>query len=147
MTRPRTSEVRKAIPLGVENVVLRRTVLELMGLPVDTRLDLDHQPALALRMWDPNAGDFIPGQHDPNFIVVLTKAGHRAKTSGRKGEKRVTSYGSDQHAIAKLDRLTPAQADFQRKVLRRPCGKKRERKNTIPSRPFQKGRRKMARRR
>jgi hypothetical protein len=132
MTRPRTSDVRRAIPVAVENVVLRRTVLELMGLPTNTRLDLDHMPALALRMWDPNAGDFIPGQHDPNFIMVLTKAGHRAKTSGRKGEKRSTSYGSDVHAIAKLDRLTPTQKDFQRKVLRRPCGKKRERTGNWP---------------
>jgi hypothetical protein len=95
--RPRTKDVRKSIPLSVKLAV----ALRMLGLK-DEKIQWDHDPALALREWDAKAGDFIPPQLDPNFIVARTKAAHAEKTNG----KKATSYGSDKHAIAKLDRLT-----------------------------------------
>jgi hypothetical protein len=136
VTRPLTRDVRKAIPLSVKLAV----ALRMLGF--EGPVDFDHDPALALREWDEAAGDFIPPQHDPNFIVIRTKAEHRAKTGGRKGEQRSTSYGSDQHAIAKLDRLTEDQQKFRQRLLAKDAGERvtPPRKCKIPSRPFPKGR-------
>lgn len=135
MKRPITRDVRKAIPLGVKLAVALR-MLGLHGI----KIDYDHDPALALREWNAKAGDFNPPQLDPNFIVIRTKEAHRTKTSGRKGEKRVTSYGSDQHAIGKIRRLTHQQAEVQRAILARPCGDKRRPKGNIRSKGFDKSR-------
>lgn len=44
----------------------------------------------------------------------------------------------DTSIVAKVDRLTPAQAEFRRKVLERKPGQKRERTGSIPSRGFAK---------
>jgi hypothetical protein len=142
MTRPLTRDVRKAIPLSVKVEVLLR-MLGLKGVPINW----DHDPALALREWDADSGDFIPPQLDPDYIFAKPQLEHRTKTTGRKGEKRSTSYGSDAHAIAKLDRLTPAAEDFRRRMLAKAPGEpapERERpKHRIPSRPFPKGGRKL----
>lgn len=141
MTRPRTSDVRKAIPLSVKLAAALRMLRE-AGVLDDGPVQYDHTPALGLRDWDDAAGDFIPRQHDPAYIVIRNKPAHRTKTSGRKGEQRSTSYGSDQHAIAKLDRLTPQHEDFRRRLLAKATGESvpEPRKCKIPSRPFPKGR-------
>jgi hypothetical protein len=45
MTRPRVSDVRKAIPLGVKLAVALRQ----LGFAKGERVDFDHDPALGLR--------------------------------------------------------------------------------------------------
>ena len=131
MTRPLSRDVRKAIPLSVKLAV----ALRLLGF--EGPVEFDHDPALALRDWDEAAGDFTPPQLDPNYIVIRTRDDHRAKTGGRKGEKRSTSYGSDAHAIAKLDRLTADHQEFCRRLLAKDAGEAvpPPRKSKIPSRP------------
>jgi hypothetical protein len=113
MTRPRVSDVRKDIPLSVKLAA----ALRMLGFTKDDHVQYDHDPALGLRDWDEEKWDFVPPQLDPEYIVIRTRAAHRTKTSGRKGEARVTSYGSDAHAIAKIDRLEKDQAAFRAKLL------------------------------
>jgi len=96
MNRPLTSDVRKNIPLSVKLDV----ALRMLGFTKDDQVQYDHDPALALREWDE----------------------HRNKTSGRKGEARSTSYGSDAHAIAKVRRLQKDEAAFRAKLLAKAAG-------------------------
>jgi hypothetical protein len=136
MARPRVSDVRKNPPLSVKLAV----ALRMLGFTKEDQVQFDHDPALGLREWDEEKRDFIPPQLDPEFIVIRTKAAHRTKSSGRKGEAKVTSYGSDQHAIAKLDRLQQDQAAFRAKLLAKdqdeqPPAAPRP-KQKIPSRGF-----------
>jgi hypothetical protein len=69
MTRPRVSDVRKAITLGVKLAVALRQ----LGFAKGERVDFDHDPALALRPWDDEKQDFIPPQLDPDFIVIAPR--------------------------------------------------------------------------
>lgn len=137
LARPRVSDVRKPIPARIQIIVYQRTVRELMGLAPGTPLHVDHQPALGIREWKPDVGDFDPPQHDPDSLFIKADAAHREKTSGRKH----TSYGSDVHAIAKIDRIIEKRTEgerFARSILAKRPGRRRRRTGTIPSRPFQK---------
>jgi hypothetical protein len=103
---------RPYIPLKVQ----RDAAIIQLGLD-PAMAQLDHDPALGLRHFDQATGRYTPDANDPHHLKWRSKEEHRAKTSGRKGEKRSTSYGSDQHAIAKLRRLTPEQEDVRRRIL------------------------------
>lgn len=74
------------------------------SMPTRTKLaavardhEYDHDPALANRPYDTEAGDFIPPQNDPDFIVIRRRADHDEKTFGRKAgaAKTVSTRGSD----------------------------------------------------
>lgn len=139
MSRPRVSDVRKDPPLSVKLAV----ALRMLGFTKEDQVQYDHDPALGLREWDEEKRDFIPPQNDPDWIVIRTKPSHRTKTTGRKGERAVTSYGSDQHAIAKIDRLQKEQAAFRSRLLAKDAGESSPGKSrqSIPSRGFAKGHR------
>lgn len=143
MNRPRVSDVRKDPPLSIKLTV----ALRMLGFTKEDQVQFDHDPALALREWDEEKRDFIPPQNDPDWIVIRTKPAHRTKTSGRKGERAVTSYGSDQHAIAKIERVQKEQAAFRAKLLAKDTGERSREpsrpKQSIPSRGFAKGDRAM----
>ena len=111
---------RKKIPLHVK----LEACLILLGFGPDDEIDWDHFPALGLRKWIEEVGDFDPPQLDPNYIRPMRRGPHKAKSNGRRGEKRVTSYGSDVHAIAKLNRLVPQQEEFRERMLRKQAGQK-----------------------
>jgi len=98
-------------------------------------VEYDHHPALWLRPYDEPAGDFDPPQNSPEHITARTKADHKAKTTGRKGEQKSTSYGSDAHERAKMIRLEAARAALL-EVEQRTAGPKWKPKRKIPSRPF-----------
>ena len=66
-----------------------------------------------MRDWDEKAQDCIPPQLDPEFIVIRTKPAHDIKTNGN----GATSYGSDKHAIAKIDSVSAAVEAFRRRML------------------------------
>lgn len=129
---------RKAIPLSVKlDVALKK-----LGLSIEA-VNWDHNPPLALREWDPVKGDTIPPANDPDHIEILLIADHKTKTFGRGGEKRITTAGSDIHAIAKVRRLTEAQEEARRRMLARAEPGESEqanprRKSKWPSRPFPK---------
>ena len=129
-----TERRRKAIPDRVK----LKAALARFGLRVE-EVQFDHFPALGLREWDPVAKDTIPPANDPEFIQMLFLDEHRTKTSGRRGEKRSTSYGSDAHAIAKVRRNAEANAEFMRTVStkgerEKPAASKPKR--AWPSRPM-----------
>jgi hypothetical protein len=109
MTRPLVKDVRKNIPLSVQLAVALRQ----LGFAKGQRVDFDHDPALGLRDWDEEKQDFIPPQLDPEFIVIRTEPDHDRKTNGN----GATSYGSDKHAIAKIDRVSEAEEAFRRRLL------------------------------
>jgi hypothetical protein len=109
MTRPLVKDVRKDIPLRVKLAV----ALRMLGFVKGQRVDFDHDPALGLRDWDEAAQDFIPPQLDPEFITIRSKPAHDVKTNGNSA----TSYGSDKHAIAKIDRVSEAVEAFRRRML------------------------------
>ncbi len=139
---------RPYIPLSVRIQVAERQFLErfptihswaLAVLRADTRTvyylnwllshfeapQLDHDPALVLRKFNPRTGKYTPEANDPEFLVYREKADHLQKTTGRApGARRtVSNKGSDMGLRKKFARLE------------RP----KRRKATIPSRPFQKG--------
>ena len=87
-------------------------------------VELDHDPALALRPIDPVTGDTVPPANDPRYLVWRTKAEHAVKTTGRRGESRLGDQADgDIQRAAKVNR-----------ILVRSGAKPSKRK--IPSRPF-----------
>jgi hypothetical protein len=126
MTRP-----RKHLPLSVK----LQACLLLLGFEADDEIDWDHFPALGLRDFNPRLDDYVPAELDPRFLRPLGKNPHKAKTNGRKGEKRVTSYGSDVHAIAKMKRLEKESAAARARMLAKETGELRK-----PSSRFAHGR-------
>lgn len=133
---------RKKIPLHVK----LEACLILLGFGPDDEIDWDHFPALGLRKWIEEVGDFEPPQLDPNYIRPMRRGAHKRKTGGRRGEKRVTSYGSDVHAIAKLNRLEPQQAAFRERMLRKAPGQKQPSQSKWPKGRKLRGRRFASRR-
>ncbi len=97
----------------------------------DQPYQLDHDPALSLRRYSAGHDRFYPDANDPDYLFYRYKDLHLQKTTGRKpgAERTVTSKGSDRWLKKKFDRL-------EGKTKRRP-------KRKIPSRGFQKGRRKI----
>lgn len=163
------SDYRKAIPCRVKLQV----VLDYIGnMPCDSEvtmpswdaadLEFDHDPALSFREYDTHAGDFIPAQHDPKFLVLRGKFAHLEKTTGRKegADKTVTTRGSDVGEAARTRDIADAAkvheaavlskaGDFRGAALvlatRDPRKVKRDRKpkSKIKSRGFDKGHRPM----
>lgn len=97
------------------------------------RFDLDHDPALGRRIYNPRikkvAARYTPHAHDPRYLVYLEKTEeHDRKTFGR---GRATTLGSDFHEIAKTKRLEREAAGLP---------KRKRKSRPIQSRPFPKGR-------
>jgi hypothetical protein len=127
-----TASRRKHIPLMVK---LHAALYQLGFEPHE--VELDHDPALALRPIDPETGDTIPPANDPKALIWRPKAEHREKTFGRGGEKRITTAGGDIHAIAKARRLSKEHEEFRRRLTEKPPREERP-KSKWPKRPFRK---------
>lgn len=132
-------EHRKAIPLGVK----LKSALALAGFTEDEietpgAIEFDHEPALCLRVVDPETGELVPPANDWRAIRPRRKAEHLKKSCGRSGEKRSTSYGSDVHAAAKIRRNSKAEAEFSSRILAKAPGEPRAKSGRIASRPFPK---------
>lgn len=136
-TKSKQRSPRKQIPDRIKLLVALRR----FGLSISD-VQFDHYPALALRPHNDLTGDTIPPANDPEYINMLLVEEHRIKTYGPGGEKRITTAGSDSHAIAKVRRLAPAKSDFDRRVLAKSTDGDRpsetQPKRKIPSRPFPK---------
>lgn len=94
---------RKHIPLGVKLQVALdevRRLRRLLGYPFEGKFHFDHEPALALRTWDPEAQDTIPPANDPKALQLLLESEHGPKTNGT----AATTAGSDKNRIAKQNR-------------------------------------------
>ena len=101
-------DARRSTEIKVHPYALRQ-----LGFAKCERVDFDHDPALGLRPWDDEKQDFIPPQLDPDFIVIRTEPAHDKKTNGN----GATSYGSDKHAIANVDRVGEVEEAFRRRLL------------------------------
>ena len=108
--------------------------------------EFDHVPALKLRRWNEVVRDTEPPSNDPAFMEAKHGDCHDVKTFGKGGTKRVTTAGSDIHAISKAKRINRKQEDFRRSLQNKAEGASVEEigrpkpKSKIQSRPFQKGR-------
>ena len=94
-------------------------VLEAFGL---TRADieLDHNPPLALRVWDAGAKDTIPPANDPAYLFLRIKAAHRDKTTG--GTAKTSGRGSDVTEIARTKQAADRQREFRERLLAKERG-------------------------
>ncbi|CAM5769952.1 hypothetical protein [Bosea minatitlanensis] len=133
----RASDHRKHIPVGVK---LHATLL-LLGFSdeeIAGGLEWDHQPALALRIVDPETGELTPHPNDPRYLRPLRKAEHALKTRGA----GATTAGSDVGSAAKVKRIEkdPAGGEaFRRRILAIKRGDEpppSKRKRQWPTRPF-----------
>ena len=68
---------------------------------------LDHDPALILRKFNPRTGKYTPDANDPAHLIYRDTADHLQKTTGRKpgAERTVTTKGSDIGIKTKFARL------------------------------------------
>lgn len=100
----------------------RKPITDKVKREVLKRYQFDHDPALANRPYDTEAGDFIPPQLAPEHIFIKRKAEHAEKTFGRKegAAKTVTTRGSDVGEAARgraiRDRERAHYADLARKA-------------------------------
>jgi hypothetical protein len=98
---------RKPVPLRVQLEAAKRQLAHQMADDLVTcELQLDHDPALGLRPVNEAGTDYDPPQHDPRYLVWRTKADHLYKTTGRKGESKLSISGDgDVSRIAKAVRI------------------------------------------
>lgn len=110
---------RPYIPLKVRLAVLLRQAFH--GQDVE----LDHDPALELRRFNPRTGKYSPDANDPRFLIYRVRDEHLQKTTGRKpgAERTVTSKGSDVW-LAKKFRKLESPKKVKRKMQSRPFPKR-----------------------
>jgi hypothetical protein len=108
-TKP--AEKRRPVPMKIklqvaldQLAVFYRAAGEIPPDSGPVKWELDHVPPLALRAIAPN-GQHVPHQHSPNSLKWLPKAKHREKTTGRRGESKLSIRDGDQGKIAKVDRI------------------------------------------
>lgn len=100
-------EKRRPVPMKVQRDValnLCRDLMRKLGMvEVDAKVefDLDHDPALELRSFDPETGRHIPPQHEPACLIWRTREAHRVKTTGRAGTSKAAMVNGDAQRIAK----------------------------------------------
>lgn len=112
--------VHVTLPIPRKHISMRLqrdVALRQMGLDPAV-VELDHDPALALRKVNAALNDYDPPQHDPNYLRWRMPAEHKVKTFGCKA----TTAGSDIHLIAKSKRVTRDQEDFRRRMLAKEPG-------------------------
>lgn len=138
---------RPAIPDRVKRAVLERQggKSAITGVPLEKGdIHFDHRPQLRRRKFDTTAWDTVPPANDPAYIEAITVKEHDVRTNGRGGERRISTYGSDQHESAKDRALAKIVAAHEAKLLAKARGESHglpRRKSAwpsrkIPSRPF-----------
>lgn len=103
-------------------VYLETILLPILEMRLGAPLQLDHDPALGLRRIE--GDEWVPHQHNYNFLRWRQSAVHLEKTVGRKpgATRTATTKGSDIWLMKKFRKLEGAPRHKQK----------------IPSRPFQK---------
>jgi hypothetical protein len=98
-------------------------------------VEWNHIPPLGLRDKDLVTGAYVPDANDPDFIVPMIKAAHRAATNGN----GATCADGDIHKIAKAKRIAkdpPGGEEFRRRLLAKPPREDRP-PSKWPKRKFQ----------
>lgn len=121
---------RKRIPLAAK---LEAVLLRLGFTREQIRLiEWDHNPPLAMRAIDPETGDFIPHQHDPEFLEPMLPEQHAEKTHGKKG----VAGSGDISRISKAKRLAEQEEEFRRRLMAKREGEKPREEKRRESRPM-----------
>lgn len=87
---------RRALPLSVKLAVALRA----LGVR-ESEIDWSHEPALQLRAINEAGTDYVPPQHDPEFLFIRPRADHDRITFKDNGTGR-----GDLSAIAHVRRST-----------------------------------------
>lgn len=106
----------------VPDRVVVDVVLAAFGL-TRAEVEIDHDPPLALRVWDPERRDTIPPANDPAHLRLRLKAAHREKTTG--GAAKTSGRGSDITEIARTNALADRQREFRERLLAKGRGEPR----------------------
>lgn len=128
---------------GVPHTLANRLRAVLGALFEARPIALDHDPALILRPYNPRIKDvaarYTPHAHDPDALIYREKADHQQKTTGRRpgASRTITTKGSDIGLKTKFARLEKPQNAKKRPGF---STSRKTAKQTIPSRPFPKGR-------
>lgn len=127
---------RRTIPKRIRAIVAaRQNWLCKCGCGLEIRLvpnsgiEWDHEPALKLREIALGGKDWIPPQHDPDYIDARCEASHDAKTHGTGATTAGTDIGKIKKERQRARKPKPKRAWPSQKMK---GGKK------IPSRPFRK---------
>ncbi len=133
---------RKPIPRRVRVVVVERQggrckcgCNQIVSEMPKTNTHFDHEPALILREVDSMGLDYIPPQHDPDYIDARCPLSHKIKTSG----SGATTAGTD---IGKMKKERRRKKALDRQGRPKPKWKSRgfppKGSRKIGSRPWQK---------
>lgn len=107
---------RRPVPMRIQRDAALRLCTELMarlGFVVE-KWELDHDPALGIRLRNEDGTDWVPHQHDTSCLVWRPKDQHARKTHGRSGESRNSSCGNgDTSRAAKVKRIIARRLETQ----------------------------------
>lgn len=136
MTSPKPR--RRHRPVAVERAVLRRQDGRCgcgrCQEPLGNDIQFNHDPPLALRVFDAKTGLYTPDENDPDHLFAEIASHHREGTSHPRGPH--TSIDSDQHAIGKARRIRAKNLGTVEKGVVRKSNWPKGRK--MQGRPFQK---------
>jgi len=112
---------RKAIPIRIKRLIIERQsgvckcgCNRLVSHLPKTNTHFDHEPALILRDVNESGTDYLPPQHDPDYIDARCPDSHRAKTHGTGATTAGTDIGK-----RKKERKRSRPAKFKRRWPRR----------------------------
>lgn len=105
-----TNRPRPHMPLSVK----LDSALIALGLEPGN-VDFDHCPALRLRAFDPETGEYNPPANDPRFIVPREREDHRDKTKG--DAKQIASQRRSEKALELKIDTQAARLERGRQIL------------------------------
>lgn len=115
-TVPKEKLPRPSIPMKIKLQVALRQLSMAFGGPGGEILQLDHDPALENRRFDPATGKYTPDANDPDFLVWRGEGDHDKKTHGPGGQKRITTKGGDNHTRDHREKMSKGHAAFEERM-------------------------------
>lgn len=115
-TVPKEKLPRPSIPIKIKLQVALRQLSLTLG---DKILQLDHDPALELREFDPSTGKYTPDANDPDYLIWRGEGDHDKKTHGPGGEKRITTKGSDNHTREHREAVSASEQKWRESMLKK----------------------------
>lgn len=127
LDRPPPDWKRPRMPADVRQAVLRAQgrKCKLSGASLEKGgFAFDHRPPLHDRKFDTEKWDTIPPANDPKYIQAIINDEHRFLTSGRRGDKKVSSRLGDVGRMRHDDRVKEKHDAFRERQESRRRGKR-----------------------
>lgn len=127
LDRPPPEWKRPSMTADVRQAVLRAQdrKCKISGAPLEKGgFAYDHRPPLHDRKFDTVKWDTIPAANDPKFIQAIINGEHRFLTSGRRGDKKVSSRLGDVGRMRHDDRVREKHEAFLERQASKRRGKK-----------------------